>query len=174
MQVLLKRSITISLQLEQEVKRNFSELKLHLVIILANVLDANLNKHQQQMMKFVHSSVPNKQGVLIRWGSEGGGGWKLENTAKWIRRGSRNKRGLHFCLFWSKWLNQQKTFICTLQEQQKCFTAKLNNFCSTNLCIQYDYKKCHYGRNLPLDQFYFQIIMHFVFLTMFFICNVYL
>ena len=66
MQVLLKRSITISLQLEQEVKRNFSELKLHLVIILANVLDANLNKHQQQMMKFVHSSVPNKQGVLIR------------------------------------------------------------------------------------------------------------
>ena len=66
MQVLLKRSITISLQLEQEVKRNFSELKLHLVIILANVLDANLNKHQQQMMKFVQSSVPNKQGVLIR------------------------------------------------------------------------------------------------------------
>ena len=66
MQVLLKRSITISLQLEQEVKRNFSELKLHLVIILANVLDANLNTHQQQMMKFVHSSVPNKQGVLIR------------------------------------------------------------------------------------------------------------
>ena len=66
MQVLLKRSITISLQLEQEVKRNFSELKLHLVIILANVLDANLNKHQQQMMKFVDSSVPNKQGVLIR------------------------------------------------------------------------------------------------------------
>ena len=78
MQVLLKRSITISLQLEQEVKRNFSELKLHLVIIFANVLDANLNKHQQQMMKFVHSSVPNKQGVLIRWGSEGGGGsWKI-------------------------------------------------------------------------------------------------
>ena len=35
------------------------------------------------MMKFVHSSVPNKQGVLIRWGSEGGGGgggggsWKI-------------------------------------------------------------------------------------------------
>ena len=32
------------------------------------------------MMKFVQSSVPNKQGVLIRWGSEGGGGggsWKI-------------------------------------------------------------------------------------------------
>ena len=54
--ILLKHSITTSLQFEQGLKRSNSKLKLKLVIKLANVQELFLKSQQQQLTKFVYKA----------------------------------------------------------------------------------------------------------------------
>ena len=83
-----------------------------------------------------------------------------------LRKEVEINKGVHFCLFWSKWLKLAINFRIYCTRTTKMFHNKIEIFllCKFTYTIWFKgmsmWKESH-PVCLPLHQFHFQIIMHF-------------